>query len=256
MRYHLNRWVGASVLCFSGFWFATGVQAQIPVGPCQLSRTMQVSADASPHLDSSQPGIQVSVGTQVQLAGTARIFVIRADCEDSETLATLTWSLTFQPTGGDETDVTSSLGPKSAQTLNSPSVTSFTATSQGVYRARVRGTGSNVSAVTRLAAINVSGPPAGVNATCGRVNFLRVHDVGGRFGPPNDEIDVEVVAKLNTAPARAMGFQLRADGNAPARSGMLDLLRDAFNNNANVCLDYFLVPGRNNGIIIRVALTK
>lgn len=256
MRTHLNRLVGASVLCFSGFWFANSIHAQIPVGPCQPSRTMQVSADASPDLDSSQPGIQVTVGTQVQLAGTARIFVIRVDCEDSETLATLTWSLTFQPPGGEETDVTSILGPKTAQTLNSPSLTSFAAASQGVYRARVRGTGSNVTAVTRLAAVNVSGPPPGLNATCGRVNFLRVHDVGGGFGPPNDTIDVEVVTILNTAPARAMGFQLRADSNAPARTGMLDLLRDAFNNNANVCLDYFLVPGRNNGLIIRVALTK
>jgi hypothetical protein len=39
-------------------------------------------------------------------------------------------------------------------------------------------------------------------------------------------------------------------------SGMLDLLRDAFNYNWTVCLDHLLVPGKNNGVIIRVELTK
>ena len=29
----------------------------------------------------------------------------------------------------------------------------------------------------------------------GRVNFLRVHDVGSGWGPPHDFIDVEVVIK-------------------------------------------------------------
>lgn len=256
MKRFLNYLAYIVLVSVFGFWSARDVNAQVPAGPCTPSRTMQVSADASPDLDSAQPGIQVTVGTQVQLAGTARVFSIRADCEDNETLATLTWSLSFQPPGGEETDVTSSLGSKTTQTLNTPSVTSFTASSIGTYRARVRGTAANVIGLTRIATVTVSGPQPGLNGTCGKVSFLRAHDVGSGFGPPNDFIDVEVVTKLNTAPARAMGFQLRTDGNEPARSGMLDLLRDAFNNNTNVCLDYFLVPGRSNGIIIRVALTK
>lgn len=90
----------------------------------------------------------------------------------------------------------------------------------------------------------------------GKLTFLRVHDVGTAFGPPTDRIDVEVVMKLSSQPDRAMGFQLRNDANRPARQGMLDLLRDAFNHNWTVSVDYNLDAGRKNGVAIRVALTK
>jgi hypothetical protein len=90
----------------------------------------------------------------------------------------------------------------------------------------------------------------------GKLTFLRVHDVGTAFGPQSDRIDVEVVMKLNAAPERAMGFQLRNDGNRPARQGMLDLLRDAFNHNWTVSVDYNLDDGRKNGVAIRVALAR
>jgi hypothetical protein len=93
-------------------------------------------------------------------------------------------------------------------------------------------------------------------ASTGKLTFLRVHDVGTAFGPPDDRIDVEVVAKLNSEPDRAMGFQLRNDGNRPARQGMLDLLRDAFNNDWNVTIDYNLDAGDKNGVAIRIALKK
>lgn len=90
----------------------------------------------------------------------------------------------------------------------------------------------------------------------GKLTFLRVHNVGTKFGPPTDQIDVEVVMKLNTSTKRAMGFQLRNDSNRPARQGMLDLLRDAFNHNWTVSVDFDLPTGKNNGVIIRVALKK
>ena len=90
----------------------------------------------------------------------------------------------------------------------------------------------------------------------GRLTFLRVHDVGTGFGPPNDFIDVEVVIKLDTKPNNAFGFQLRNDNSRPARAGMLDLLRDAFNHNWVVLIDYNLDAGKTNGVIIRTALTK
>jgi hypothetical protein len=179
-----------------------------------------------------------------------------ANCEETEALASLTWSLFFQPTGGQETEITSSLGTQTAQTIDTPGTTGFTATAEGTYRARVRGTSANLLPKTAVAVIQVRPPPPGLLQSCGIISFLRGNDVGGGFGPPNDFIDVEVVTKLNNLPSRAMGFQLRNDGNEPARHGMLDLLRDAFNNNSNVCIDYFLVPGKNNGIIIRVALNK
>lgn len=93
-------------------------------------------------------------------------------------------------------------------------------------------------------------------AAQGKVTFLRVHDVGTGFGPPSDFIDVEVVVQLNTKPGESYGFQLRNDGNRAARQGMLDLLRDAFNNNTTVIIDYTITPPKKNGIAIRVALIK
>lgn len=90
----------------------------------------------------------------------------------------------------------------------------------------------------------------------GKLTFLRVHDVGTRFGPPTDQVDAEVIMKLNTQPDRAMGFQLRNDKNRPARQGMLDLLRDALNHDWTVTVDYNLDAGKKNGMAIRVALTK
>jgi hypothetical protein len=93
-------------------------------------------------------------------------------------------------------------------------------------------------------------------ATTGKLTFLRVHDVGTKFGSPTDQIDAEVIMKLTSQPLQAMGFQLRNDGNRPARQGMLDLLQDAFNNNWTVSVDYNLDTGKTNGIAIRVALVK
>jgi hypothetical protein len=90
----------------------------------------------------------------------------------------------------------------------------------------------------------------------GKLTFLRVHDVGTKFGPATDQIDVEAVMKLSSQPDRSMGFQLRNDSNRPARQGMLDLLRDAFDHNWTVTVDYNVDSGKKNGVAIRVALTK
>lgn len=86
----------------------------------------------------------------------------------------------------------------------------------------------------------------------GRVNFLRVHDVGTRFGPPGDQIDAEVVARLDSAPDKAFGFKMRADANEAVQQGMLDTLRTAFNEGGRVKLDYRRT-GLHNGLILRVA---
>jgi hypothetical protein len=98
-------------------------------------------------------------------------------------------------------------------------------------------------------------PAARLQAT-GKVQLLRVHDVGTAYGPDSDQIDVEVVIWLNTQPGKAFGFQMRDDGQRVARQGMLDLLRDAFNNNWTVTIDYDIDPGKNNGVIVRTWLTK
>ena len=92
----------------------------------------------------------------------------------------------------------------------------------------------------------------------GKLTFLRVHDVGSKFGPQSDQIDVEVVIKINSHSDRAMGFQLRNDKNQAAHQGMLDLLRDALNYDSKVTIDYSidLDAGKKNGVILRVALEK
>ena len=90
----------------------------------------------------------------------------------------------------------------------------------------------------------------------GKVTFLRVNDVGTGYGPPTDFLDVEVVMMLDSLPNQAFGFQLRNDNQQFARQGMLNLLRDAFNNNWSALIDYNIDAGKHNGVIIRVALVK
>jgi hypothetical protein len=107
-----------------------------------------------------------------------------------------------------------------------------------------------------IAALVTTPVNADVVQSSGRITFLRVHDVETGFGPPSDFIDVEVVIQLNTTPGGSFGFQLRNDANRAVRQGMLDLLRDAFNNNGTVVIDYEIEPPKQNGVITRVALTK
>ena len=90
----------------------------------------------------------------------------------------------------------------------------------------------------------------------GKITMLRVHDVGTKYGPPSDQIDAEVIIKLDTHPANAYGFQLRDDNQHVTRQGMLDLLRDAFKNNWPVSIDYNITPPKVNGVIIRVWIDK
>jgi hypothetical protein len=90
----------------------------------------------------------------------------------------------------------------------------------------------------------------------GKLTLLRVHDVGSKFGPPSDQIDVEVVFKLNSQPDKAFGFTLRSDANGPAHRGMLDLLRSGFEHNWVVSSDVEIGTGKKNGTSIRVWLTK
>jgi hypothetical protein len=92
-----------------------------------------------------------------------------------------------------------------------------------------------------------------VLAVDGNLTFLRVHNTGTRFGPPGDQIDVEVVARLDSEADRAFGFQLRRDADEASRRGMLDVLRTGFNTARRVRIEY-LRTGLQNGIILRVVL--
>ncbi|HKZ03924.1 MAG TPA: hypothetical protein VJU81_00515, partial [Methylomirabilota bacterium] len=90
----------------------------------------------------------------------------------------------------------------------------------------------------------------------GRLSLLRVHELGTKYGPPSDQIDVEVVVQFHGSPNRAFGFRLRDDARGPAREGMLGLLRDGFNHGWIVGIDYDIAEGKSNGVLMRVWLTK
>ncbi len=103
---------------------------------------------------------------------------------------------------------------------------------------------------------------AQIKQASGKVNFIRVHEVGGKYGPPSDQIDAEVIIKFNNIPGKAFGFKLRNDTNESVRNGMLDILRDAFKNDYTVTIDYKAKDGNDvrpadkNGLILRVWITK
>ncbi len=93
--------------------------------------------------------------------------------------------------------------------------------------------------------------------TSGKIKMLRVNEVGDRFGPPADFIQAEVIVQLEQQTGdTASGFKLRVDANQPVRQGMLDLLRDAFNNGWRVHFDHEVPAGKAKGTIIRVWVTK
>jgi hypothetical protein len=96
----------------------------------------------------------------------------------------------------------------------------------------------------------------GIEQVSGRLKLLRVHDRGTKYGPPSDQLDVEVIVQFVERPNEAFGFQLRTDSQGPAREGMLGLLRDGFNHGWRVTIDYDRVAGHINSRAIRVWLTR
>jgi photosystem II stability/assembly factor-like uncharacterized protein len=95
--------------------------------------------------------------------------------------------------------------------------------------------------------------PGRVTAAVGQLTLLRVHDVGTKFGPRSDQLDVEVVVQVDTEPGRSFGFQLRNDGDREANEGMLSLLREAFDLDQRIRIE-FIRTACSKGEIIRVIL--
>jgi len=94
-------------------------------------------------------------------------------------------------------------------------------------------------------------PLNSLQAARGRVTLLRVHDLGTGYGPPDDQLDAEVIVWLDSEPQKAFGFQLRDGGGRQAAEGKLAVLRDAFNRDVPVQLD-FTRTGCRTGTIVRV----
>jgi hypothetical protein len=100
--------------------------------------------------------------------------------------------------------------------------------------------------------------PEQIRTASGKLAFLRVHRLGSGFGPPSDFLDVEVVIGIKGAQG-GFGVTLRNDNNRFAHGGMLDLLRDVFNSDTAVEVEYTVDPGefgKINGTILRVTRRK
>ena len=94
-------------------------------------------------------------------------------------------------------------------------------------------------------------PIGSLQAAQGHITLLRVHDPGTGYGPPYDFLDTEIVVWLDTQPEKAFGLQLRANASQHAAEGMLALLRDCFNRNRPVRID-FIRTGCRTAEIVRV----
>ena len=235
-----------------------------PPGPCTPSSVIIVNVSANPDLDPS-PGIQVYPGTKVFLKGSASAVDISSECKVSTSDITpeivsghlpVTWELYFQPLGGPKINVSGDLASVPGS-MTDPTQRYFTANrGLGTYWADFIVTfPAPTGAETGEREITVILPPRILQEATGLVTFIRAHDLGTGYGPPGgDFIDVEAVIGLDARPDR-FGFQLRNDSNLPARRAMFDLLRDAYLNKRTVTIDYEIIPGFTNGVIIRTWLT-
>ena len=97
-----------------------------------------------------------------------------------------------------------------------------------------------------------------IRTAIGELSYLRVHEVGSGFGPQFDYLDVEVVCGVKGHDG-GFGCTLREDPHRAAHAGMLDLLRDAFNQDTVIEIEYTVDPGefgKVNGTILRVTRRK
>jgi hypothetical protein len=78
---------------------------------------------------------------------------------------------------------------------------------------------------------------AGLFSATGKLKHLRVNELNDSFGGCPDCITTEVVFNLNGS-NNWYGLRLLNDSNLVPHQGALDLLRDAFNNNWTVQVDY------------------
>ena len=77
-----------------------------------------------------------------------------------------------------------------------------------------------------------------VRSAVGKVVLLRVHELGTGFGPPSDSLDAELIVQLDSAPGESFGLPLRRDRRLPAHEGMFEVLRDAFEKDARVRIEF------------------
>ena len=107
-----------------------------------------------------------------------------------------------------------------------------------------------------LGLLAIEAKAASLKRVVGELGSLRVNALGSGYGPSTDFIDVEVVVRIEGPSKDVYGFQLRNDNDRPSRQAMFDLLRDAFTHNWTVTIEYWIDPGKKNGIIHRVWVSR
>lgn len=90
-----------------------------------------------------------------------------------------------------------------------------------------------------------------IRADTGTITMLRVHEAGSGFGPPTDPLEGELVVRIAGRSGFSFGLFLREVAREAAHRGSLDLLRDAFNNDERIRVEY-AVTGPTTGRVIRV----
>ncbi len=96
-------------------------------------------------------------------------------------------------------------------------------------------------------------PIGSVLAVEGKINYLRIHDVGTKFGPPNDVLDAEAIVQLDSKPGHFFGLQLRPGSTEVSNESSVKLLRTAFESNLPIKIEY-VRNGIHSGRIIRIIL--
>ena len=106
--------------------------------------------------------------------------------------------------------------------------------------------------------VTVTGPSVPtVPYASGKVIQLLVQKAGEKFGPAEDQLDTEVVFRLDSEPDRLLGFNLRDDGEARARQAMFDLLREAFRTPERIVhVNYQTAGGRTSATVTRLWVEK
>lgn len=72
----------------------------------------------------------------------------------------------------------------------------------------------------------------------GKVELLRVHEVGSGYGPAYDKLNAEVIFQLEGINDKSFGFKLKSGESSEVNKGMLKLLREAFISDKEVIVEY------------------
>lgn len=89
----------------------------------------------------------------------------------------------------------------------------------------------------------------------GKISYLRIHPPETMYGTPPNQLDAEIIIKLDSNPEIALGFNLRSADQDVFASEMFELALSAFGENHNVKIEY-LKSGTHIGKVLRIINAK